>query len=80
MVLTDERILEYLRERQDPASAATIHQSGELHAARSTISKRLNRLAEADMLEKYPNGVFTLTDEGEKYLKGEYNAETGEME
>jgi Mn-dependent DtxR family transcriptional regulator len=76
--ITDERILEYLSEVEDPASAASINESGELLAARSTISKRLNRLADAGLLERYPNGVYTITEEGEGYLSGEYDVKSGE--
>jgi len=78
MVLTDERVLEFLVEKEDPTTAKKIADSGELLAAESTISKRLNKLADAGLLDRLPNGVYTIAEEGEGYLAGAYDVESGE--
>jgi Mn-dependent DtxR family transcriptional regulator len=78
MVSTDERILEYMIEYENPTSAGEINKSGKVLAARSTISKRLSKMADAGLVDRLPNGVFSITEKGKGYLEGEYNVESGE--
>jgi Mn-dependent DtxR family transcriptional regulator len=78
MVITDERILEYMSEVEDPTTSKKISESGELLAAQSTISRRLNKLAELGLLVRYGNGVYALHERGEGYLAGAYDVESGE--
>jgi Mn-dependent DtxR family transcriptional regulator len=45
--------------------------------SRTHVSRRLSKLSEHGLLHTLANGVYTLTDEGEAYLAGEYDAENG---
>jgi len=75
MVLVDDRILEYMVEHDGTASAAELDKSGLFHVGRSHLSARLNKLSEKELLKKIGNGVFTITDQAEAYLDGDYNGE-----
>jgi Mn-dependent DtxR family transcriptional regulator len=77
MVLADDRILEFLNETGEAHSATTLKKESGISAARSSISKRLNRLADAGLLQRLPNGVFQITDKGEAYLNQEYDVDRG---
>ncbi|WP_248299409.1 phage repressor protein [Halorhabdus amylolytica] len=39
------------------------------------VSRRCNKLAEKGFLTPLGNGVYTITDIGEAYLEGDYDAE-----
>jgi predicted transcriptional regulator of viral defense system len=73
MVLVDDRILEYMVEHDGTASAAELDKSELFHVGRSHLNARLNKLAEEGLLKKIGNGVFSITNEAEAYLEGEYN-------
>jgi len=74
MTIWDDRILEIIREEGNGA-ASELADREEIHIARSTITRRLQKLADNNLLQPLPNGVYMLTDEGEAYLDGEYDAE-----
>ncbi len=70
MVLADDRILEYLRENET-AGATKMAESGDVRYSQSYISKRAKKLAEHGLAKHLGNGVYTITERGEKYLEGE---------
>ncbi|AXG09495.1 hypothetical protein DU484_06220 [Haloplanus rubicundus] len=74
MVLWDDRLLEIAR-REGHISPKTAEDSGYVHITNAQISRRLSKLADHGLLRRLPNGVYTITAEGEKYLDGELNAE-----
>lgn len=74
MTLWDDRLMEVVRE-EGPSSAGELVDHQYIHVSKSTISRRLNKLADHGLLDRLPNGVYRLTKEGEKYLDGELNAE-----
>lgn len=76
MVLADERILEFIREKGSGAPKQ-MSDSGFVRYSDAYISQRCKKLAEHDLLTPLGNGVYIITEEGEAYLDEEYNAETG---
>jgi len=75
MTIWDDRILEYI-DQEESGSPAELKKSGYLKVSKSHISRRLRKLAEHGLLQHLGNGVYIITDEGEAYLEGDYNAET----
>lgn len=78
MSLWDDRILEYIRDSDtESASVGELTDSDVVHVTNSHVSDRCKKLAEEGLLTPLGNGVYTITDIGEAYLDGEYNAEEG---
>lgn len=73
MTQADERVLEFLHEKEIIASpsviAANIDYTGEY------ISRRCNRLADAGLVQRVDASNYRITDRGEQYLAGEISAE-----
>jgi len=76
MSIWDDRILEILAE-EGAKTPSKISDRDFIHVGASNISRRLSKLNENDMVEKLGNGVYQITRNGELYLLGGYNAETG---
>ena len=74
MTIWDDRILEVIREG-GPSSASELKKNKYIRISRPTITRRLNKLADHELLDRLPNGVFTLSDKGQQYLNGEIDAE-----
>lgn len=70
MVLADDRILEYLYE-EDAASPSEMIKSGFVRYSNGYVSQRCQKLVEHGLLKKYGQGVYAITERGEKYLRGE---------
>lgn len=70
MTLADDRILEYIR-REGSGSPKQMKDSGYVRYTRSYISKRCKKLVEHGLLNDLGNGVYTITERGERYLDGE---------
>lgn len=70
MVLADDRILEYIRENGSGRPKEMVD-SGYVRYTRSYISKRSQKLVSHGLLEDLGNGVYTITERGERYLDGE---------
>lgn len=79
MTLWDDRIMEVIRS-EGPSSASELVNHEYIHVSKSTISRRLNKLADNDLLDRLPNGVYSLTEKGEQYLDGELNVANLEEE
>jgi Mn-dependent DtxR family transcriptional regulator len=73
MTIWDDRILELLR-AEGPNSPTPIAEHDYIHVNKSTISRRLRKLADHGLVEPYPNGVYGITAKGEQYLDGELDA------
>ncbi|WP_353634588.1 hypothetical protein ABSL23_02210 [Halobacterium sp. NMX12-1] len=74
----DDRILEII-DKEGPSSPKTILDTGLVHISKGHISTRLSKMADHGLLHRLPNGVYTLTEAGEAYLQGEYDAEAEEF-
>jgi predicted transcriptional regulator len=70
MVLADDRILEYIRENESGRPTA-MSRSGAVRYSRQYIHDRCKKLVEHGLLKHLGNGVYTITERGEKYLNGE---------
>ncbi len=70
MVLADDRILEYIREKGS-GRPKEMEDSGYVRYSRAYISQRAKKLVKHGLLEDLGNGVYVMTDRGEKYLDGE---------
>ena len=73
MTQADERILEFLHEKDIVASpavvAANIDYTGEY------ISRRCQKLADAELIQRVDATNYRITDRGEQYLEGELDAD-----
>jgi len=74
MVLADDRILEYIRENGSGRPKAMVD-SGYVRYTRSYASQRCKKLVKHGLLNDLGNGVYTITERGERYLDGEIDAE-----
>lgn len=74
MTLWDDRLMEVIR-KKGPSSAGELVDHQYIHVSKSTISRRLNKLADYELLDRLPNGVYRLTEKGESYLDGKLDAE-----
>ena len=78
MTQADERILEFLREKDIVASpsviAANIDYTGEY------ISRRCRKLTDAGLLQRVDASNYRLTEIGEQFLGGEIDAEEIQLE
>lgn len=70
MVLADDRILEFIR-NEDAGRPKMMADSGYVRYSRGYISKRCRKLVEHGLLNDLGNGVYTITERGERYLDGE---------
>jgi len=70
MVLADDRILEYIRE-DGTGGATEMADSGYVRYSQSYISQRCKKLAERGLIEHLGNGLYTITERGERYLDGD---------
>lgn len=79
MVLLDDRILELFREDDSGIMSPSEIASDEriLHSS-GYVSRRCKELEEHGLLELVSKGVYSLTEQGEEYLEGEYNTQDEE--
>lgn len=69
MTLLDDRILEYLSENE-AASPTEMKNGGPLHFSRAYVGRRCRKLADEGLIREISDAVYTITDNGEAYLKG----------
>jgi repressor of nif and glnA expression len=74
MTIWDDRILEIVREKGS-GTAAELVEEKYIRISKSSISRRLNILADHKMLDRLGNGVYVITEKGINYLEGELDAE-----
>ncbi|MBV0901835.1 MarR family transcriptional regulator [Halomicroarcula salina] len=70
MVLLDDRILEHL-EGVETTTAKELSEQDFIVRSRQQVSNRLNKLAEHGLVKDLGNGVYRITERGERYLAGE---------
>lgn len=70
MVLADDRILEYISEEGSGRPKA-MADSGYVRFSRPYVTQRCKTLVEHGLLQHLGNGVYVMTDRGERYLDGE---------
>ena len=70
MVLADDRILEYIRKNGSGRPKEMVD-SGYVRYTRSYVTQRCKKLVNHGLLNDLGNGVYTITERGEKYLDGE---------
>jgi hypothetical protein len=77
MVGADDRVLEYLSE-EGPATPSAMSEDDRMRFSRTHINQRCIKLADYGFLVNLGNGVYQITEQGEKYLAEELDAETVE--
>lgn len=73
MVLADDRILEFLQEF-GPAAPSKIAADERIVWGRQHIGNRCRKLAKYGLTKEVGNGVYAISEQGEQYLHGEFNA------
>jgi predicted transcriptional regulator len=73
MTIADERILEYLSTTETSAPKK-MADSGDVRFSRQYIGERCRKLADYKMVQHLGNGVYRITETGERYLEGELDA------
>jgi len=74
MTIWDDRILEIIRD-SDSGNATEIANNKYVRVSRSTVTRRLSKLAEHGLLKDLGNGVYIITEQGEQYLDGKIDAD-----
>jgi len=70
MTIWDDRILEIAR-KEDSVSPKELAETGYFAVSRQQISRRLRKLNEHGLVQHLGNGVYVITERGERYLDGE---------
>lgn len=73
MTLADERILERLSEVETDTPKG-MAESGVVRFSRQYIGQRCRKLTEYGLTQHLGNGVYRITEDGERYLAGELDA------
>ena len=76
MTIWDDRILEIVNEEGN-GSPTELANREEIHISKSSVSRRLTKLADHGLLQPLANGVYVISAAGEAYLNGKYDAERG---
>lgn len=74
MTIWDDRILEHIR-AEDGGRVGELADKENIRVTNTHVSRRCKKLAEHGLLRDLGNGVYVITEEGEAYLDGEYDAE-----
>lgn len=69
MTSADNRILEFLRDKEIVASPRVI--SVNIDYDRQYVSKRLRILAQNDLVDNVDTGLYQITGRGQQYLAGD---------
>ncbi len=69
---TDDRILELLDESDLALTPAVMAQN--LDYTRNWVSRRVNKLEKAGLVDSIESGYYRITDRGRRYLMGEIDA------
>jgi Mn-dependent DtxR family transcriptional regulator len=72
MTQGDERILEFLREKDIVASAAVI--AANIDYTGEYVSRRCRKLTDAGLLQRVDASNYRLTQFGDRFLEGEIDA------
>lgn len=74
MSIWDDRILEVLR-ADGPNTPTKLSERDCINVSQPQVSRRLSKLKENEFVSSLGNGVYKITDKGECYLRGTYDAE-----
>lgn len=74
MTIWDDRILEHIRENEG-GRVGELAEKSNVRISNPHVSRRCRKLSDNGLLRDLGNGVYVITDEGEAYLDGEYDAE-----
>jgi len=74
MTIWDDRLLEVIRE-EGSGSPKELAETDFIRVSRQHVSRRLSKLAEHGLLTHLGNGVYVITEKGNRYLEGELDAE-----
>jgi len=74
MTLVDDRVLEYIAENGS-GSPNEMKNEGPIQYSRVYIHERCKKLVEEGLLNHLGNGIYTITDDGEKYLSGDLDTQ-----
>ncbi len=77
MAGADDRVLEFLRE-EGPSSPKKMFDDGRIRFSRGYINTRCQKLAKYGLVVNLGNGVYSITERGERYLNGDLD--TGDLE
>ena len=70
MTIWDDRILEILRD-SDSGTPSELADEEYIKVSRQQVSRRLQKLNDHGLVQHLGNGVYVITERGEKYLDGE---------
>jgi Mn-dependent DtxR family transcriptional regulator len=70
MSLADDRILEYIRENKSGTATEMVN-SGYVRYSKPYVTQRCKELVNHNLLKHLGNGVYVITEDGERYLDGE---------
>lgn len=73
MTIADERILEHLSEIETD-TPKEMAESGRVRFSRQYIGERCRKLADYGLVQHLGNGVYRITNNGERYLAGNLDA------
>jgi predicted transcriptional regulator len=73
MTQADERVLEFLSEKDIVASPAVI--AANIDYTKEYISRRSRKLADAGLIQRIDNSNYRLTSLGEKFLSGDLDSD-----
>ena len=74
MTIADERMFEYLL-TTETSTPKKLAESGDVRFSRQYIGERCQKLADYRMVQHLGNGVYRITETGEKYINGELDAQ-----
>ena len=74
MTLWDDRLLEVIH-AEGASRPADLVDHKYIRVSKSTVSRRLRKLADHGLLQHLGNGVYSITSEGEQYLEGDLDAD-----
>jgi predicted transcriptional regulator len=72
MTQADERVLEFLYEKEIVASSSVI--GANIDYTGEYISRRCRKLADADLVQRADATNYRITEKGRRYINGELNA------
>jgi predicted transcriptional regulator len=72
MNIVDDRVLEYIEENEH-GSPTEMMKEGPIPYSRQYIAQRCKELVKHGLLNHVGNGVYVITERGERYLNGELN-------
>jgi hypothetical protein len=73
MSIADDRILEFLHDA-GPTTPTRMCENGRVRFSRQHINMRCKKLSAYGLLDELGNGVYAISEAGERYLGGDLDA------